>query len=172
MHACWPSARCPSLLLPSDLIPFFSARQNVHQNQTKKTTPQARNKPADGSGHIANANKGQRERTPSGQKGGAPQKATAHGAKQPAPGKQQSGGAHQHQSQLSKHSSQQSIYAAGQKAAAAAAVATASSAPKPASKTQKKKKKNTQYDLTVKIDLVSALWWEWWTKFGIQFNLY
>lgn len=145
------AARRAVTVRPSELILIFVRHQNTRP-------PQARNKPADGSGHIA-ATKGQRERTPSGQKGGAPQKATAHGAKQPAPGKQ-SASAQQHQSQLSKHSSQQSIYAAQNKAATAAAVAAAAAAPKPASKTQKKKKKNTQYDLTVTIDLVSADGWE------------
>lgn len=77
----------------------------------------------------------QREKTPSGQKGGAPAKATAHSAKQPAPAKQQS---------LSKNSSQ-TIYPA-----------KSQSQVKPVSKNGKpKKKKNQQHDLIVTIDLVS-----------------
>lgn len=88
---------------------------------------QARNKPADGSGHLTQK---QREKTPSGQKGGAPAKASAHSAKQPAPAKQTP----------SNKSSTQTLY---------------KPQPKPIPKQKPKKKKNQQHDLIVTIDLVS-----------------
>ncbi|XP_037026495.1 calmodulin-A-like isoform X2 [Bradysia coprophila] len=85
----------------------------------------ARNKPADGSGHLTQK---QREKTPSGQKGGAPAKASAHSAKQPAPAKQTA----------SNKSSTQTLY---------------KPQPKPIPKQKPKKKKNQQHDLIVTIDL-------------------
>ncbi|CAD7091353.1 unnamed protein product [Hermetia illucens] len=101
---------------------------------------QARNKPADGSGHL-NPKSGQRDKTPApGQKGGAPTKATAHTAKQPVPAKQAAAGNNK-QNATPKQSSAQ----ATPKPAAAAA------------KIQKKpKKKHQQHDLVVTIDLVST----------------
>lgn len=97
--------------------------------KTNKIILQARNKPADGSGHLTQK---QREKTPSGQKGGAPAKASAHSAKQPAPAKQTP----------SNKSSTPSLY---------------KPQPKPVPKQKPKKKKNQQHDLIVTIDLVSIL---------------
>lgn len=101
-----------------------------------RSLSQARNKPADGSSH--NAKSGQRDKTPGpGQKGGAPAKATAHSAKQPAPAKQSSCSSSKG-SLTPKHS----LSAGPPKTGAALA------------KSQKKgKKKHQTYDLVVKIDL-------------------
>ncbi|XP_037921203.1 calmodulin-like isoform X2 [Hermetia illucens] len=103
----------------------------------QRTRSKARNKPADGSGHL-NPKSGQRDKTPApGQKGGAPTKATAHTAKQPVPAKQAAAGNNK-QNATPKQSSAQ----ATPKPAAAAA------------KIQKKpKKKHQQHDLVVTIDL-------------------
>lgn len=76
----------------------------------------------------------QREKTPSGQRGGAPAKASAHSAKQPAPAKQPG----------SNKSSTPSLYKPSQ--------------PKAVPKQKPKKKKNQQHDLIVTIDLVSIFY--------------
>ncbi|XP_055682758.1 calmodulin-A-like isoform X4 [Lutzomyia longipalpis] len=75
----------------------FAAARMILKDKRRKSkddfTPaarnrnKARNKPADGSGHLRQSS-AQREKTPSGQRG-APAKATAHSAKGPAPAKQQ-----------------------------------------------------------------------------------
>ncbi|XP_055371477.1 calmodulin-A-like isoform X2 [Condylostylus longicornis] len=98
----------------------------------QRTRSKARNKPADGSDHHRNKS-GQRDKTPGPGQKGAPAKATAHTAKQPAPGKQGS-------KQLS--SSKQSL----QLPPAPKPVATVAKGKKP-------KKKHQQHDLVVTIDL-------------------
>ncbi|XP_059616245.1 calmodulin-A-like isoform X3 [Phlebotomus argentipes] len=92
----------------------------------------ARNKPADGSGHLRQSS-AQREKTPSGQRG-APAKATAHSVKGPAPAKQQGG-----KPGTPKSASQNKV-------------AVAAPPPPPAGK-KKPKKKHQQHDLIVRIDL-------------------
>uniref|UniRef100_A0A6B2E5I9 Putative calmodulin-like isoform x3 n=2 Tax=Phlebotominae TaxID=7198 RepID=A0A6B2E5I9_9DIPT len=92
----------------------------------------ARNKPADGSGHLRQSS-AQREKTPLGQRG-APAKATAHSAKGPAPAKQQAAG----KPGTPKSGSQNKVAVA---------------APPPPPPASKKKPKKKQHDLIVRIDL-------------------
>lgn len=119
---------------PSPVAPFRTV-QRPFANARPPFPLQARNKPADGSTHLRNSS-GQRDKTPSGQKG--PAKATAHSAKGGPPGKQGS-----------RSQSQSKIQSVTQ-----AAVTV---------QPQGNKKKNKKpHDLVVTINLVSksglALW--------------
>ncbi|XP_055682749.1 calmodulin-like isoform X1 [Lutzomyia longipalpis] len=118
-----------------DFTPAARNRNKARSVSTSsfRSLSQARNKPADGSGHLRQSS-AQREKTPSGQRG-APAKATAHSAKGPAPAKQQ---AAQGKPGTPKSASQNKV--------------AVPPPPPPASK-KKPKKKHQQHDLIVRIDL-------------------